>query len=90
MLYKFKSEYITSELLKFKGDTKNQCGLISKLTGVRKENPLPDSDSDEALAEHFTSFFTSKIEKIRKDLDIFETYVPPFVEVPQVLDGLVG
>ena len=34
MLYKFKSEYITSEVLKFKGDTKNLYGLMSKLTGI--------------------------------------------------------
>ena len=39
------------------------------MTGNIPENPLPDSESDEELANNFADFFIQKIQKIRDSLE---------------------
>ena len=73
MLFKYKSNYINEQIAKNKGDTKH---LVSSLTGIKNDNPLPESKSDTDLAERFASFFTEKIEKIRNDLNSHPLYKP--------------
>ena len=58
-------------------ETLKNYSLVSNLTGVKKENPLPECVSDVVLAEHFAVFFTEKISKIRNDLNKYKLYDPP-------------
>ena len=46
------------------------------MTGNIPENPLPDSESDEELANNFTDFFIHKIQKIRDSLEHHPKYDP--------------
>lgn len=58
------------------GNTKRLYKLVSNLTGTEMENPLPESESDEELAEKFADFFIGKIQKIRDNLDELEEFKP--------------
>ena len=44
-------------------DTKKVYSLINNLTSSKAENPMPDVESDEALANTFADYFMEKIEK---------------------------
>ena len=83
LLYKTKCEYISAQVHKFKGDRKNLYKLVSSLTGVKRENPVPDCKSDKDLAEHFAEFFTNKIEKIRDSLDLIDPLFDPLYQTIQ-------
>ena len=63
------------KVLESKGDSKKLFELLNNLTGVRKENPLPDGSSD-VLAENFAEYFMDKIDKIRSKLDHVPLYEP--------------
>ena len=45
--------------------------------GIVSENPLPECENDEELANSFVKFFLNKIQKIRDDLDSYPLYYPP-------------
>jgi hypothetical protein len=65
-------------------DTMEQCGSSSKLLfrevfkliGRTKDNPLPQAQSEETLANEFANFFMNKIENIRNNLDKYPLYTP--------------
>ena len=42
--------------------------LTWELCGVRIENPLPESITDQNLSENFAAFFMNKIKNIRDNL----------------------
>ena len=44
------------------------------MTGSIPENPLPNSESDEELANNFADFFIHKIQKIRDSLEHHPKY----------------
>ena len=46
-----------------KGDTKKLYNLVYGLMGKEKSSPLPDHADEESLANDFTDYFMSKIEK---------------------------
>ena len=64
--------------------------------GMVKENPLPDHMDKEELADHFASFFITKIQKIRDHLDSLPTYChtgsdpPEFLEFESMSEKEVG
>ena len=62
-------------------DAKKLYTLINNLTNNNKDNPLPKSQSDEVLANHFAQFFMSKIKSIRDTLDSHPLYKPTRREV---------
>ena len=45
--------------------------------GTVSENPLPECENDEELANRFAHFFVDKIQKIRDDLNSYPQYDPP-------------
>ena len=57
-------------------DTKKLFKTVSHYLDLKKENPLPDAKCDETLAEEFSSFFLTKIEKIRSKLVGNQRYLP--------------
>ena len=59
-----------------------QC--MTKLSGQNKLNPLPDSTSNEELAEIFTYYFLEKILNIRKFPDGLTNYTPNSRKVPEL------
>ena len=65
-LHYFKQQSIRKRVLDCKRDTKELFCLVNKLTGNTTLNPLPPNKTHEELAEGFTKFFLSKIEKIRE------------------------
>ena len=64
-------------------DAKKLYTLINNLTNNNKENPLPESQSDEGLANQFAQYFMSKIKSIRDSLDSHPLYKPIRREVPE-------
>jgi hypothetical protein len=68
----------------------NACGRDSKLlfktvaglTGKTEYNPMPEGVSDNQLANDFATFFYSKVDTIRKDLEGHSLFTPPVVDVP--------
>jgi hypothetical protein len=64
-----KSQYFNSLVSESEGDSKKLYSTVSKILGRDKDNPLPNSDSDESLANEFNDFFINKIQTIRDELD---------------------
>ena len=63
-------------------DAKKLYTLINNLTNNNKDNPLPESQSDESLANQFAQYFMNKIKSIRDSLDSHPLYKPIRREVP--------
>ena len=61
---------------KYKDTTKHMYKIIAKLTGLQKDNPMPNAYPDWDLAEHFAHFFIDKITKIWNELDQYALYEP--------------
>lgn len=71
-----KKIHFSNKVLDMKGDSKSLHALINSLTGTVKSNPLPETDTDEELANHFADFFINKIQKIRDALQHHPFYEP--------------
>ena len=71
-----KVKHINSLIDQCDRDPKKLFQLVSNLTGKNTDNPLPESSSDEELANEFASFFLNKIENIRGSLACFDTFCP--------------
>ena len=85
-----KTEIISRKITKLRGDTKNLYSLVYQLTGNEKENPLPERENDEDLANQFVDYFMNKIQTIHdsfkrmqkfdpvlnNDMDILEQFEP--------------
>ena len=56
--------------------------------GTVSENPLPECENDEKLANRFVNFFVDKIPKIRDDLDSYPLYDPPENMVKKMITKL--
>ena len=78
LIFEFKSQYIRSKVCNYRNDTKKLYGLITELTGAKRDSPLPEHNLDQDLAEHFASFFTDKMTSIRNN-NLFE---PPLTMPP--------
>ena len=76
MLKKAKEVFISQDILSHKNDIKYLYKVITNLSGIRKENPMPQAESDQQLAEEFADFFIGKIDKIQEELNHFELYEP--------------
>ena len=59
---------------KYKEEHQWLYSLVNNITGNVKSNPLPDSVSDQDLAERFADFFMEKIRQIQDELDNFPMY----------------
>ncbi|KAK3101096.1 hypothetical protein FSP39_000910 [Pinctada imbricata] len=77
-----KTRTLSEKVSNFKGDSKKLYQFVNELTGTKSDNPMPTSESDNALAEEFADYFMSKIDKIRYELRDFENYDAVTKEVP--------
>ena len=64
MLREIKKEKITAKVLKCDRESKELHDLVSNLTGTKVDNPLPEHNDSEQLANEFADFFMEKIRKI--------------------------
>ena len=80
-LKKMKQETISSKFNELKGDGKKLFQLLNNLTGRLQENTLPDSLSDNILANDFAESFLNKIQSIRDSLEHFDKYQVPCREI---------
>ena len=76
MLKEAKDTFISQDILSYKNDIKYLYKAVTNLSGVRKENPMPLTESDQLLAEEFADFFIGKIDKTQEELHHFELYEP--------------
>ncbi len=79
-LRELKSSFIKSKIEECAHDSKQFFKVVNQITNNSKMNPLPTGNRTE-LAENFSNFFGTKIEKIRSQLDKFEQYEPIMVSV---------
>ena len=76
MLHEIKKEKITAKVFKCDRDSKKLYDLVSNLTGTKADNPLPEHNDSEQLANEFADFFMEKIRKIQKSLDAHPIFNP--------------
>ena len=69
-----RKEFVSKSILECDKDNKKLYKLASSLMGVTKENPLPECDNKEDLANQFAEFFITKIQNIRDKLDSLSVY----------------
>ena len=86
MLKKANAESITMMIEDCNRDSKKLYNLASLLMGMVKENPLADHMDKEELADQFSSFFITKIQKIRDQLDSLPTYCHTSSDPPEFLE----
>ena len=63
-------------------DMKKLYSIVNGLIGRTVENPMPESESDEQLAEDFMDYFMEKIKKIRDSLSGYQKYKPNHKSTP--------
>ena len=63
-------------------DMKKLYSIVNGLIGRTVENPTPESESDEQLAEDFTDYFMEKIKKIWDSLSGYQKYKPNHKSTP--------
>ena len=76
MLYALKTSTYSKEVKDCRGNTKKLYKLVYSLMGTSQENPLPDNNNSEDLANEFADFFMNKISKIRDSLADKPIYKP--------------
>ena len=69
MLSLAKKDFYKATLNKNKHNYKKIFGICNTLLGRSQKLPLPTCNSNKELANHFNTFFTDKIQKIRKELN---------------------
>ena len=66
---KLKTDYYSTKVENCGSDQKKLFHVLNELLHRNKPSPLPHCESTQELAEKFSDFFTSKITRIRQDLD---------------------
>lgn len=70
-----KRKILSGAIQEAKGDSKKLFNLVKSLTGTNPDNPMPPG-SDQDLADSFSQFFMTKIQKIRTQLENFPQFIP--------------
>ena len=81
LIYK-KRQLITKQVTDSKANNKKLYKLMAQLARISTDNPLPPHNSDESLANHFTDYFISKIDKIQENFTRTPIFVPEAVDTP--------
>ena len=84
LLNKMKMEVISNKVKECRSDSQKLYALVNNLLGTKASNPLPESNSDEDLAEEFAEFFLSKVLKIRDSLTHYPKYVVTDKDQPKL------
>ena len=74
MLNYHRTNTISAEILKVKGDTKKLYQVVNEITNTTKHNPFPLGLTDQELADNFANFFLNKILKIREKFELINPY----------------
>ena len=74
-----KSDYYRNKIME--KDPNQLFHLIAGLFHVKKEKPLPTCDSTTKIAQQFSLFFASKIEKLRADIPTQVQYCAKVMQV---------
>ena len=61
MLQAAKESFISVDILSHRQVIKYVYQVVTNLSGVRKENPMPPAESNQVLAEEFADFSLDKI-----------------------------
>ena len=88
-LRKAKCKFCSDKIQDCRNDTDKLFQIINTLTGSNLENPMPECDNDQQLADEFAEFFAEKIDRIRSDLDHYLEYIPDHKDVP-VMDKFLS
>ena len=84
LLNKMKMEVRSNKVKECGSDSQKLYALVNNLLGTKGSNPLPESNSDEDLAEEFAEFFLSKVLKIRDSLTHYLKYVVTDKDQPKL------
>ena len=85
MLLEARTESLREKINECNKDTKKLYSLINNLTNSKTDNPMPDAESDEALANTFADYFMKKISKIRDELHSHPEYSPEHRDIDQLV-----
>ena len=77
-----KKQLISKQVINSKGNNRKLYKLTAHLAGINTDNPLPPHDSNESLANHFTDYFISKIDKIHENFIGIPAFAPEVTDVP--------
>ena len=76
MLKSIQKTTVSKKINECKQDTKKLYAFVNNIIGRASENPLPNRDSNEQLAEEFAEHFMAKIKKIQDTLENHPIYKP--------------
>ena len=76
MLQAAKESFISDDIMSHRQDIKYLYKIVTNLSGVRKENPMPPAESNQLLAEEFADFFVDKIKKIQENPNQYDLFEP--------------
>ena len=76
MMKNTKTKIISEKITELRGNTKSLYSLVYQLTGNEKENPLPERENNEDLANQFADYFMNKIQTIHDSLRDCEKFHP--------------
>ena len=79
-----KTSTISTQVLECGKDSKKLFELVSKLTGSKATNPMPNHKDTQQLTEEFADHFLNKIVRICDALDDLPLYIPPTRIVPEL------
>ena len=79
-----KTPTISTQVLECGKDSKKLFELVSKLTGSKATNPMPNHEDTQQLTEEFADHFLNKIVTICDALDDLPLYIPPTRIVPEL------
>ena len=69
-----RKEFVSKSILECDKDSKKLYKLALSLMSAMKDNPLPECNTKEDLANQFAEFFITKIQNIRDKLDSLQVY----------------
>ena len=76
LLWKTKSAVLNSQIMECKGNTKKLYQVFDNITGKKRDNPFPEGQTDQDLADNFANYFLGKIQAIRDALQSVPAYSP--------------
>ena len=65
-----------------KGNNKKLYKLMTHLSRIRTDNPMPPHNSDESLANHLADYFITKIDKIRDNFSQTPVFIAEATDIP--------
>ena len=74
MLQAANESFISVDIMSHRQDIKYLYQVVTILSGVRKENPMPPAELNQLLAEEFADFFVDKIKRTQGNLNQYDLF----------------